>query len=257
MSRRVLPTTLFSLLLTGTAWAQCPEGTVEIIADRDNTLYEDATGMLSNGSGSYLFAGRTGQGSEPIRRGLIHFDVATAVDPEAVIAGATLQLTLDQPQDHGLHAIGLHDVQADWGEGASVAGMGQGGGGAAMANDATWLNTFFNTATWTTAGGDFDTTASASTVSGGTDGVFVWQSLDMVNDAQDWLDTPGTNYGWLVMGTEGGGTTSLRFGSRENSGNEPTLCLELCPDLTDCTVFSDGFESGTTTAWTSQVPALP
>lgn len=255
MPQRLIFASILALLITGIAEAQCPAGTVAITADRDNTLYEDGSGMLSNGAGDYLFAGRTRQGSDEIRRGLVHFDVAAAVDPGSTIATATLLLTLDQPRDNGTYSVGLHTVQADWGEGTSQAGMGEGGGDTATTNDATWLNTFFNTMTWTTPGGDFAAGASATTlVNGGASGVYSWRALSMVSDTQAWLDSAGTNYGWLLMGEEDASETALRFGSRLNTGNEPTLCLEVCPGQTDCTLFSDGFESGDTTAWSSTSP---
>ena len=55
------------------------EETVRIGAVRDATLIEDPDGALANGSGPFLFAGRTGQRQNSIRRGLLYFDVASAV----------------------------------------------------------------------------------------------------------------------------------------------------------------------------------
>lgn len=215
------------LLSAGSAWAQCAVDEVVITADRDNTLYEDLTGMLSNGAGDFLFAGRSG-GTPDIHRGLIHFDVAGAVDPGSSITSATLMLLLNQPADNGIRNVGLHNVQTDWGEGTSVAGTGEGGGGPAATGDATWVNTFFNTANWTSLGGDFDAGASATTsVDASVDGTYSWTSAAMATDVQSWLDSPATNYGWLVQGDESASSTALRFASRENSGNEPTLCLAV------------------------------
>jgi hypothetical protein len=237
------------------AWSQCPAGTVTVVADRDNTLYEDNSGTLSNGAGDHLFVGETGAGR--VVRGLVHFDVAAALPPGSVIGAASFLMTLDQPNDHGMHAIRLHRALADWGEGTSFAGGGEGRGGSATTGDATWLHTFFNASTWASAGGDFEAVASAETVvdSGG-GGRFTWSSMQMSLDAQAWLDSPATNYGWLLRGTEGAGTTSIRFTSRANSGTEPLLCLDLCPGAgPQCPmIFGDGFESGDTTAWGSTVP---
>ena len=48
--------------------------TINLAPLKDNTLYEDAAGAVSNGAGSFLFAGRTGQpAGQSIRRGLISF----------------------------------------------------------------------------------------------------------------------------------------------------------------------------------------
>ncbi len=252
---RVLSVAIFGGLLVGasSAWAQCPAGTVSITADRDNTLYENSSGTLSNGAGNFLFAGRTGQGSDEIRRGLVHFDVAGAVSPGSTVVNATLQLVLNQPNSSGVHSIELHTVTSDWGEGTSLAPMGEGGGGAATTNDATWVNTFFNTANWTTLGGDFDPTALvAIVVNGAVPGTYAWQSAATAADAQNWLDTPAANFGWMLTGDETSSGTALRFATRENTGNEPLLCLEVCPSAS-C-VFVDGFESGDTTAWDLTTP---
>ena len=65
------------LNMPGSLWAQCQAGEIGLIASRDNTLYENGGGALSNGSGNYLFAGNTnGQG---LRRALVHFDVAGGI----------------------------------------------------------------------------------------------------------------------------------------------------------------------------------
>jgi len=54
---------------------------------------------------------------------------------------------------------------ADWGEGTSNAtgGLGEGGGGPATTNDATWVHRFYSTQLWNTPGGDFAAAASATT----------------------------------------------------------------------------------------------
>jgi len=48
---------------------------VTLNPSKDNTLYERATGSHSNGSGEFLFVGRTGaNGNTLVRRGLVAFD---------------------------------------------------------------------------------------------------------------------------------------------------------------------------------------
>ncbi|MDA8020483.1 MAG: DNRLRE domain-containing protein [Thermoanaerobaculia bacterium] len=243
------------VLFACAAWAQCPTGTTAILSDRDNTLIEDAAGALSNGAGLYFFTGRTGQGSDDIRRGLILFDVAGALSPGLTITQASLRLILDQPRDNGAHPVSLHVVQADWGEGGSQGAMGEGGGAAADTGDATWLNSFFGTTTWTSAGGDFVAGASATTtVNSGVNGIYSWASEDMVDDVQSWLDTPLGNFGWLVLSNEASPNTAMRFTTHENTGNEPVLCVKTCGGATPCTIFSDGFESGNTSQWSSTSP---
>ena len=96
-----------------------------------------------------------------ITRALLNFDVNSAgIPPGSTITGATLRL-LDNTQKNRSDTIRLYRLSQDWGEGASDAPDGEGGGTAAQPNDATWLHTFFSTDTWTTPGGDFNPSHSA------------------------------------------------------------------------------------------------
>ena len=54
--------------------------TVRIEAGRDATLIEHPDGARANGSGPFFFVGRTSQGQNSVRRTLIWFDVAAALD---------------------------------------------------------------------------------------------------------------------------------------------------------------------------------
>ena len=191
--------------------------TVSIPAIKDNTLYEDSQGALSNGQGGDLFAGVTGftTGFER-RRALVMFDVAGNVPAGATIRGVQLALTMTRTIS-GDMVVRVHRVLASWGEGTSVA-SGQGGGGAAAASgDATWRHRFFNTTFWNTPGGDFAATPSAQSTVGSDLGVYTWESTqNIVDDVQAWLDQPASNAGWILIGEEGSGASSKRFASREN-----------------------------------------
>src|SRR5690606_32760437 len=61
---------------------------MEIAADKDNTLYESATGTLSNGIGEHLWVGNNNTGR---RRPVISFRL-DSLPPGAVITSAELQL---------------------------------------------------------------------------------------------------------------------------------------------------------------------
>jgi flagellar hook capping protein FlgD len=193
---------------------------------RDNTLYESPTGSISNGAGQFFFAGRTLAGAR--RRGVLAFDLSsippgTAVDSVAVV----LSMSRAQP---GTHQVGLHRLLADWGEGTSDAPMEEGGGTASTPGDATWIHRFFDTPLWTNAGGDFVPTASASLGIGST-GFFTWSSPALRADVQQWVDTPASNFGWLVHGDESGGETAKRFDSKDHPDPavHPRLLLYLQP----------------------------
>jgi hypothetical protein len=90
----------------------------------------------------------------------------------------------------------LHRIIAAWGEGTSKASPPGGFGTAATANDATWTYRLWKAATWSTPGGDFDATGSASAlIPTMSDGFATWGStVAMVADVQGWLDNPDLSF---------------------------------------------------------------
>ena len=50
----------------------------------------------------------------------------------------------------------------------------------------------------------------------------------MVTEAQGWLQTPSSNFGWLVLGDEASPQTAKRFGSREDPtvSEQPLLTIQ-------------------------------
>lgn len=221
--RRMFNSTVISSLLTSllvllaamnTARSQT---TVAISALKDNTLYENATGAVSNGAGEHFFAGHTGETSFGLRRGIIAFDIAAAVPAGATITSVTLTLNMSKSKTSDARNVELHRVSSNWGEGASNATTEEGSGTNALTGDVTWLHTFFNSSTWTKAGGVFSLTVSASQ-SVGAPGSYSWGSTtQMVSDVQSWLSTPTENFGWVVIGVETASATSKRFDTRENA----------------------------------------
>jgi hypothetical protein len=194
---------------------------------KDNTLYEfDAVeGDLSNALGNHFFAGETAMGE--LRRGVLAFDIAGNVPAGSTILGVTLSLNMSRTGLDDPRNVELHKLLADWGEGTSVAPGEEGEGAPATTNDATWRHRFFDTIFWTTAGGDFSATVSASQ-SVGAVGVYMWSSSQMVDDVQSWLDDPATNFGWLVLGDESALLTAKRFDTRE-SASPPVLTIQYRP----------------------------
>jgi hypothetical protein len=193
---------------------------------KDNTLYEEPTGALSNGSGDSFFVGRVGLGGGgAIRRGLLKFDLSV-IPAGSTITSVTLGVFCSQAANVNSETIALHRAQSDWGEGASVASPG-GSGTAAMPGDATWLHTFFPSAFWTAAGGDFAATPSGTTQVAGAASYLFPSQPGLVADAQAWLDNSAPNFGWCVIGNEATTNTSKRFDSREGASvaNRPTLTV--------------------------------
>ena len=71
-----------------------PQSEVAIVASKDNTLYEDDAGGLSNGLGAYFFTGKNS--GTKIRRGLVFFDLAEKIAAGASITAAYLRLNLSR-----------------------------------------------------------------------------------------------------------------------------------------------------------------
>ncbi len=218
--------------------------TVNISSSKDNTLFEDPAGALSNGAGPYYYAGKTGiSGGNRIRRGLMAFNIAGSIPAGSTINSAALTCIKNTPAFQGNQTISLHKVLADWGEGTSNAGDPGGFGASSTANDATWIHRFFNTILWTTAGGDFAATATASIVVTNTDGPYTWASNpQMVADVQDWLDNPANDFGWIIRGNEVTNSTAVRFCTKENSipANHPSLTVDFTPPLQSPAVANPG-----------------
>lgn len=210
------------LLLLFTPATACA-GSVERVPVRDNTLFEDAEGDTSSGSGGALFCGRISQGR--VRRGLIAFDVAAALPADARLDSARLVLHMASSSDPLPRTLQLHRALADWGEGASAS---EGGGGApAQAGDATWLHAFYPAVFWATPGGDFAAPASASLTVLSAAADYAWQSAALADDVRAWLDEPAANFGWILLGDESAPGTARRFDSRESTAesDRPTLVL--------------------------------
>lgn len=200
--------------------------TVTLFSAKDNTLYEDPDGALSNGAGTAMFAGNNAQGSNTIRRAVLAFDVAAALPAGATITSASLSLT-NSANNAEPETIALHRLLADWGEGSSVAGGGQGGGAAATAGDATWIHRNFNTTFWSSAGGDFASAISATALVSGP-GAYAWSSSDLASDVQSFLDAPAGNFGWIVIGNEASAGTAKKFATHEfgTAASRPQLTIE-------------------------------
>ena len=195
-------------------------GVLVLAPERDNTLFEDANGDISDGAGPALFAGRTSQGT--IRRSLLRFDPA-ALPPGAQIDSVTLTLQVSNAPNTVPRQFTLHVLARDWGEGASYSTGGA--GDAAAPNDATWTHAFLPSAHWSTPGGDFEPVPSASLVVEGI-GAYTWTSAAMTADVRSWAERPDTNHGWLLQGEEADLATARRFDSREApASSRPTLTI--------------------------------
>lgn len=190
----------------------------------DNTLIEDPSGAYSCGAAQYFFAGRVGtNGGSTLRRGTIRFNLAT-IPAGSTITSVSLRLYCSAAGLTTQYPVSLKKMNASWGEGSSTA---FGGGGAPSTDgDATWLHRFYPNTPWSSAGGQFASTASATRQVAG-QGYYTWASTpQLVADVQGWLDNPATNFGWLVQGNETVLQSAKRFDSREAAAStRPQLTI--------------------------------
>jgi hypothetical protein len=222
-SSKILLALIVTIVLRCTAANSVNAATISIMPSKDNTLYEydPAEGDHSNGAGFHFFAGENGMGE--LRRGVLAFDIAGTISAGSTITAVSLTMNMSMTPA-GARTVELHKVLADWGEGTSHAPMGEGDGAPATPNDATWRHRFFDSVFWTTQGGDFSATVSASQSVAGV-GQYTWSSAQMVADVQSWLDNPASNFGWLVLGDESTIATAKRFDTRE-SASPPVLTIQ-------------------------------
>lgn len=217
------------VLLAAVAPPLVAQITVVVPCDRDNSLYESASGSFSNGRGDSVFCGVTAQGR--VRRTLLHFDVAAALPANAIVVAAEMHLHVIFSTAGAATEVAAHRVLQTWGEGTSFATAGGGGMGApSTAGDATWAHAIYPNVSWP-AGGDFAPTPSF---------VFSMANLGSVSasasvaDVQDWLRNPGANHGWLLKTAEASLLDrSRRIDSRESAGPRPALqIVYLLPGTT-------------------------
>lgn len=236
--------------------AGAPGATVTLPASRDNTLFQFSPATISNGAGQHFFAGTNANGN--VRRGVIAFDVSS-IPAGSTIQSVRLRLFMSRTTT-GAVDVALHRCLADWGEGASDADFDEGGGTIAQPGDATWEHRFYPDVFWSTFGGDFAPAPSATASIAGV-GFYEFTAGTLVADVQSWLDTPASNFGWVMVGTESSNRTAKRFDSRENPivENQPQLIVEFLPSA--CPGDADGDSmvglsdiAAIVTAWGTMVP---
>ncbi len=207
-SRRALTGVLSALSLFLPAVAGADVTT--LTASRDNTLIETPVGN-SNGSGDGIYAGRVAfLGGGTRRRAVLAFDVSS-IPGNATIDSAYVTLAMVGTSNPADQVVTMHRLSpGDWGEGGSIGG---GQGGAAQPGEATWLYRAFSTTPWTSPGGDFAASASATQTVGDL-GTYVWSGAGLAADVQAWVATPASNAGWLLLGGEATEGTVKKFSSR-------------------------------------------
>ncbi len=203
-------------------------GTKTLPTIKDNTIFsEDAgSGLFTSDALGNLYAGKTGPNYGPyIRRALLAFDVAGQVPAGAAIQSVQLKLNLSKLATSAPGTtLSLYRLTQTWGEGTSQNNLTKGYGAPATTNDVTWARRFYNTTSWTTAGGDFNAVATASRPAAA--GLITWDSATQATlktDVQGWLDTPAGNAGWILRGDEVSQFTACQFDSKDIGTTPPAL----------------------------------
>lgn len=202
---------------------------------QDTTLFSQDSGA-GNGAGAHLFVGNTVR-SNGLRRSLLSFDLSE-IPAGAVVESVALDLRADQVSEPSAFALTLYRVSSSWGEGSAASAGGS--GAPAGDRDATWTRRFrLAGPDWTQAGGDFVATASATT-NVGPIGSYRWSDTRMADDLQAWLDTPTTNFGWILIGNETTSGSAKRFISSENAAivDRPTLAVTYAAPVPEPQIFA-------------------
>lgn len=244
---------IFSVLMSVTLLAANTALALESIViepNLDNTLYEGALDQndekfeMSNGFGSYLFAGRTGiDAGFKLRRALLQFDLSANLPADVEIV--QVQLSIYQSKaapDSPPVSMELYRVLQAWGEGQSNAFGSEGQGIPAEPGDATWHHRIYPDQLWDTAGGVYSITSSASTTVGQDLQHYFWScDSSLTDDLRFWQNNPEQNFGWIIVGGEAGSMNAHRFNSRQNRTPEQRPQLTIVYQKKD-SVFDDSFE---------------
>lgn len=225
---------LAACFFPGIEFSRAASVTLNPVAD----TFLSATYTNNNFGGLLYFNSGTTQNNFK-NRGLLRFDIASAIPAGAKIKSANLIVECvgsPPPNENPPPSrLNLHRALRSWGEGSKISPTNcsscSGQGSAATTNEATWFNPFaFTTNLWATPGGaagtDFVATASSGvTIYTENESPYTMASTaQLVTDVQLWLDQPQSNFGWFVVcQLEATNFTARRIGSREDTNNAPKL----------------------------------
>lgn len=212
---------LLTLATLATLTSLTHAATVTIAPIKDNTIFSESNN--SNGGGD-LYVGRTKAGG--VRRALVQFDILGNVPAGASIDSISVSFVQTQINGGATGNFELHRLNQAWGEG-TAAGAGQ--GATAGAGDATWSSAANGSTLWATAGGDFAATSGTTTFSTPLTAYVFASSAGLVADVQNWLDTPSSNFGWLLRAADEVNNTARELGSRSSSTQAPSLVINFTP----------------------------
>ncbi len=199
------------------------------LAPSSDATISDQSPIAPLGTGTTLQIGTSGKGVS--YRSLFSFNFAS-MPTNAVVTNVTLTLRVIETSVITNGWVDLHRLNRSWTE--SVV---------------TWTNRLSPPASWSVFGAsapiDYINQITQSNFIADT-GSYVFASNDrMVADVQNWVTTPGTNFGWILISELQGTQNSVKkFGSRENTLNAPQLTVEYTvpavqPIFTDVSLINN------------------
>jgi len=213
---------------------------IKIAFANPDTQYYNSTDSGNVGKDSHmnqLYPTRNFGGAEYIRiqsyagsknyRGLIYFDLSSFPSFDTIV-NATLELYYydDIASDPSGRVHEVHRITASWDEGA---------GNYTVNQNVTWNNRT-TLAAWSTAGGDFAVTATASATIPASPGA--WVKWNVTTDVWDFLNGTYSNYGWLIKDSSEDSATArkVKYWSSEYTGDSsltPRLVIEYTTAATE------------------------
>ncbi len=214
--------------------------TVTLLAERNSFIHESATHTVANGVGEFGSADAKGA----IQRFFIQFDIAGSIPAGSTIVSASLEFEVVQlPPSYQSTTFGVHRAMIPWGEG-STDGSGQ--GTPAQPGDAKRLHSFYPGTFRSNPGGDLAPTASGS-IGMNSPSRHMTTSPGMAGDVQDFLDNPGSNFGWLIKASSKGNRTARGFAARGFSlvAKAPTLVVSYASSTSIITFCDNAYANST------------
>jgi Bacterial Ig domain/Secretion system C-terminal sorting domain/Bacterial cadherin-like domain len=191
---------------------------------KDSWLDQRNAGRNNGINVSLICDGETNRAGRP----LVQFNLS-AIPSGATITNANLRLVATAAQNNTAFNLSLHRVTNNWDEGTQNSANG-------ISNWTQRLIT--GPVLWTTAGGDFNAAAEATT-SVTTTGTYNWTGGTLNNMIQNWVNGTNTNYGMLMkFVTEGTGNEAKTFSSNNNgtAANRPLLTFDYTTPATCATI---------------------
>jgi len=203
----------------------------------------------SNNFGAQVFFNSGTTQNYTTNRGLMKFDLATALPAGAKITFAQLLLeVVGQPVDGDApSSFQLRRMLRDWGEGTKK-GNPPTLGALATAGEANWTHRFaLTTNEWAAPGGveglDFVAANSGEQYVYGINlSPYLFDATtNMLADLQSWLAQPETNCGWMLLSlSEAENFSARRFASREDVYRAPRLQVDFFVVKFDAIAMSNG-----------------